>query len=148
MTRLGAVAIVAVFGAMVGCSGSGSGGAAGAGGGAVGAAGAAGGNSSGSGVDGNKLVSALTSDDKAKICDWFASLVGGYGKSNACGMGSFQPPLSQSDCMLQFSICDAKVSDYEACSKANEEAQQTCTDAAFGAAVGSDACTAVRAAGC
>jgi len=144
MTRFGAVTLAMVFGALIGCGSSGGGGAAGAGGGAA----VGGSSASGSGVDGTKLVSALTSDDKVKICDWFASLVGGYGKSNTCGMGSFQPPLSQSDCTQQFSVCDAKVSDYEACSKANEEAQKACTDAAFATAFSTDACKAVLAAGC
>jgi hypothetical protein len=134
MTRTGIskMAVGFSFAALLGCSGG------------AGTSGAM----SGSGVDGTKLVSALTMDERGKICDYFASLVGGYGKSNDCGQGSFWPPMSQSDCIQQFSICDAKESDYEACSKANQQAEKTCTDTAFGMAVGTDACKAVTAAGC
>jgi hypothetical protein len=150
MMRKGALMVTVVFGAMLGCGGSGGGGSAGAGGSAAGAGGTGGSASlsSGSGVDGTILVSALTSAEKGKICDWFASLVGGYGMSNTCGMGSFVPPDTQANCINQFSICDAKVSDYEACSKSEEEAEKVCSDAAFGMAVSTDACAAVLKAGC
>ena len=155
MTRIGilTLAVAFWFGATIGCGGSSGGGTAGAGGGGTAGGGTAGGGGSsgtnnGSGVDGTKLVSALTNDEKGKVCDYFASLVGGYGKSNTCGMGSFQPPATQADCIQQFSICDAKISDYEACAKANEEAQKTCSDAAFGAAVATPTCVATINAGC
>jgi hypothetical protein len=154
MTRVGTLAMVVVLwlGATVGCSsGNGGGGAAGAGGGAAGAAGGAAGSAgtaSGSGVDGTKLVSALTSAEKGKICDWFAGLVGGYGMSNTCGMGSFYPPDTQTNCVQQFSTCDAKVSDLEACTKSEADSEKMCTDTAVGAARMTAACMAVLAAGC
>jgi hypothetical protein len=149
MTRIGTLtlAVVFSFGAMIGCGGS-SGGGTPPGGGAGTGGGGTGGGTTGSGVDGTKLVSALTNAEKGKICDWFASLVGGYGKPNNCGMGSFQPPMTQADCIQQFSTCDAKVSDLEACTQASEEAQKACTDAAFATAIANPACMAVLKAGC
>jgi hypothetical protein len=147
------VAVVLWFGAVIGCGGSGGGGAAGAGGGGTGTGGAGGtggsaSTSNGSGVDGTKLVSGLTNTEKGKECDWFASLVGGYGKTSMCGQGSFMPPMSQADCIQQFAMCDAKVSDFEACTKATVDAQKTCTDAAFATAIAMPACMAVGDAGC
>jgi hypothetical protein len=159
MTRIVTVTLsVALWlGVTIGCGGSsknpvlsGSGGSTGAGGNASGGGGSGGtsGTAMGSGVDGTKLVSALTTDEKGKMCDYFAMLVGGYGMSNTCGMGSFYPPTTKDDCVNQFSICDAKVSDYEACNKAQADAQKTCTDASFMTANGTSACKAVLMAGC
>jgi hypothetical protein len=157
MTRTGTLTL-AVFlwvganGMMLGCSGSGGGGIPSASGGSGGSGGSGAGGSTGgmmgSGVDGTKKVSALTDAEKGKVCDYFASLVGGYGKSNTCGQGMFMPPATQTDCVQQFAVCDAKESDYETCAKAQADAQKTCTDTAFATAGGTPACMAVLMAGC
>ena len=47
-----------------------------------------------------------------------------------------------------FSCCDVKVSDFEARTKAEADAQKTCTDTAFGDAVASPGCMAELNAGC
>jgi len=149
MARTAALAAVFWLGAMVGCGGGNknTGYIPGAGGTAGGAAGS-GGTVSDSGVDGTKVVSALTMDEKGKICDWFASLVGGYGMTNTCGMGSFYPPDTKDNCVSQFASCAATVSDLEGCTKAQADAGKMCTDAAFAMAGATAACKTVLADGC
>jgi hypothetical protein len=149
MTRTGTLILTVVFsmGALAATSGCGSsdrppGGAVGSAG-TSGAAGSGGTMSSGSGVDGTKMIPTLTDAEKGQVCDWMASLVGGYGMSNTCGMGSFTPPMSKSDCVMFFSSCNVKVSDFEGCTKAEADAEKACTDAAFGTAVATPACMAV-----
>jgi hypothetical protein len=111
-------------------------------------AGGSGGTTNGSGVDGTKSLSTLTMDEKGKLCDWLAGLVGGYGKADACGMGKYTPPMSQADCASNLPICDVTVANFEACQQAMAGLQKMCTDTALGNAFSSAGCTAVSNAGC
>jgi hypothetical protein len=150
MMRTGTLIVALAFAASAvnGCGGSGTkNNPFGGGPGDSGAAGSSG-ASTGSGVTGTKLVSALTADDKGKICDWLASLVGGYGKADACGMGRFHPPVSKDDCTTNFATCDATVSDFEGCQKAMAGLQTMCSDTALGTAFNTAACQATGNAGC
>ena len=150
--RLGTL-FFAVFLALASACGGKSGGGnpfngtAGSGGGNGGAAGS-GGTTNGSGVDGTKSVSALTMDEKGKLCDWLASLVGGYGKQDACGMGQYTPPMNQAACASNLPTCNVTVANFEACQQAMAGLQKMCTDAALGNAFSSAGCTAVSNAGC
>jgi hypothetical protein len=117
-------------------------------GGSSGGTGGSGGTTNGSGVDGTKSVSALTMDEKNKICDWLASLVGGYGKTDACGMGKYRPPMSQADCASNLPLCNVTVANFEACQQAMAGLQKMCTDTALGNAFSTPGCTAVSNAGC
>ena len=56
-----------------------------------------------SGVDGTKLVTSTTADERKMLCDWSATLYGGYGKSRSgtCDGGTVTSPgpTSQGDCV-------------------------------------------------
>lgn len=87
----------------VGCgSGSGSGGPAGA-----------------SGVDSAKPLSALSAEEKGKLCDWNASQAGGYGKTMTCSDGSDATnDENQAACIADFPPnCAATVAQFETCTK-------------------------------
>jgi hypothetical protein len=126
---------------------TGTAGGSGGSGGAGGSGGSAGTNN-GSGVDGTKSLSALTMDEKGKLCDWLARLVGGYGKQDACGMGKYKPPMSQADCASNLPMCDATVANFEACQQAMAGLQKMCTDTALGDAFSTAGCMAVENAAC
>jgi hypothetical protein len=88
---------------VVGCGGGG-----GHGGGAPG----------GSGVDGSKVVSTLTDQEKAQFCDWMAGVVGGYGVRVTCdGGGNIGFPQDQPTCVAHAfkTTCVQTVSQLEAC---------------------------------
>jgi hypothetical protein len=80
-----------------------------------------------SGVPGNKTISSITAADKQKICDWTASLYGGYGGKVVCDDGSGMTvevtgPASLAECLAQAaaipSTCTATVSQAETCTRA------------------------------
>jgi hypothetical protein len=79
-----------------------------------------------SGVSGTKPVSSMTTADKQKLCDWVASLYGGYGSTVVCtNTGStveITAPASQAECLTQSAsiptTCKATVSQAEACTRA------------------------------
>ena len=77
-----------------------------------------------SGVPGNKRQGDLTDDDKKRICDWTASLYGGYGREISCpdigsGPRTITAPESQAACLAQGVMikpgCTATVAETEAC---------------------------------
>jgi hypothetical protein len=81
-------------------------------------------SSSTSGVPGNKQQGDLTDDDKRRICDWTASLYGGYGRAISCpdtgsGPRSITAPESQTACLAQGVMikpgCTVTVAETEAC---------------------------------
>jgi hypothetical protein len=70
-------------------------------------------------IDANKMIAALTDDEWAKICDWEADRLGGYGHNADCE-ANFVPmvPPDQATCVTAIHItfpCDLIVSDFEAC---------------------------------
>jgi hypothetical protein len=78
-----------------------------------------------SGVTGSKRLDALTTDEKMKLCDFTAALLGGYGASKDCGGGvTLDANASQADCVAKApTTCAAIVSQAEACAKG-----ATCAD--------------------
>jgi hypothetical protein len=122
----------------------------GAGAGGAGAAGAAAGAPAPppSSVDASKHLPDATEADLAAICDWFASLVGGYGAPATCSTAILAAPLSLGDCEASFPMCDVPFSDFEACVSAITQAQAACTDTSVADARASDACAPVVAADC
>ena len=98
-----------------------------------------------SGVSGTKPVSSMTTADKQKLCDWVASLYGGYGSTVVCtNTGSpvaITAPASQAECLTQSAsmpaTCEATVSQAEACTRAISTCDPNDDEAA------ADACTAM-----
>src|SRR3954465_3949188 len=71
-----------------------------------------------SGVAGNKKLSELNADDIGKLCDWGASLYGGYGMEVTCDDGSTSRTQSSREACTadaDFATCHATVSQFEAC---------------------------------
>ena len=96
--------------------GTGTGGIAGGRGGSGGSAGT--GNTDLPAIDPNKLVSDLTDEEKAELCDWMVGLFGGYGMTTQCSVGSVQTFPSQELCVmagLSFTCDTVTVGDVEAC---------------------------------
>ena len=89
-----------------------------------------GGGTGASGVDGSKLATATSDDDRKKICDWSATLWGGYAKTHdaACDGGQLSSPgpTSQSDCVGGIAAlpagCPATVKQIEDCLSAQASA--------------------------
>jgi hypothetical protein len=111
------------LGALMFCLGAA--GLSGCGGGSAGAgdAATAGGDGPGattSGVSGAKRLDALTLDEKKKLCDFQAQLLGGYGASKDCGGGNtIDADASQADCLAKApTTCAVTVSQAETCVKA------------------------------
>jgi hypothetical protein len=99
-----------------------------------------------SGVTGSKTISSLTAADKQKICDWTASLYGGYGGQVVCDDGSgsvltITGPASLTECLAEAaaipSTCTATVSQAEICTRAISTCDPSDDDAAV------DACAAL-----
>jgi hypothetical protein len=70
-------------------------------------------------IDANRMIGTLTDDEWAKICDWEADRLGGYGHRPDCE-SNFAPmaPVDQPTCVSIVRIifpCDLIVSDFEAC---------------------------------
>jgi hypothetical protein len=97
------------------------------------------------GIDGSKQVVDATDADKTATCDWFASLVGGYGTAPICAGPELSAPASQADCVTQFPSCDVTFSDFAACVIAVTSAQnqQPCDPDAVQTAVASSTCGAI-----
>jgi hypothetical protein len=76
-----------------------------------------------SGVDETEAIANLTDAEKTQICDWVASLYGGYGNSMTCPDGTpVIGPSTQADCLAQTtsirSGCAATVAQEESCMQA------------------------------
>ena len=76
-----------------------------------------------SGVGGTEAIANLTDEEKTQICDWVASLYGGYGRSMTCPDGTpVIGPSTQADCLAQAtsirSGCAATVAQEESCMQA------------------------------
>ena len=84
-----------------------------------------------SGVDRSKVWSGLTTAEKGTVCDWVASLYGGYGKTIDCHNGqTVGSTANQQACIDSVpSTCAATVGDVEDCSK-----QAMCPDPTVGLA--------------
>ncbi len=76
----------------------------------------------------------LTDADRKAICDWTASLYGGYGKAIDCGSSggvslTITGPASQADCLAEAALvpatCQATVAQSEGCVKAIAGCDQT-----------------------
>lgn len=96
-----------------GGSASGSGGTTGGSGGTAGT-----GNTDLPDIDPNKLVSDLSDQEKAELCDWMVGLLGGYGMTTQCPAGSVSTYPSQEVCVaagLSFRCDTVTVGDVEAC---------------------------------
>jgi hypothetical protein len=74
-----------------------------------------------SGVTGTKTLAALSAAEKGQICDWTASLYGGYGKTVTCADSTIDGPESQADCLAVSAAlspsCSATVAQAEGCTK-------------------------------
>lgn len=75
-----------------------------------------------SGVTGSKTIATVTTADKIKICDWTASLYGGYGKTINCTANStVSGPADQASCLAEAAMisatCTATVAQAESCTK-------------------------------
>ena len=76
----------------------------------------------GSGVTGSKTIANLTTADNMKICDWSASLYGGYGKSISCSANyTVEAPADQAECLARTATipatCALTVAQAESCTK-------------------------------
>ena len=77
-----------------------------------------------SGVDESKASGSLTNSELATLCDWVASIQGGYGKKTDCGGGVvLSSPLSQAECIKDKPppSCKATVKQTEDCLLAVEK---------------------------
>jgi hypothetical protein len=99
-----------------------------------------------SGVTGSKTIGTLTAADKKAICDWTASLYGGYGGEVVCDDGTgfiltITGPEDLTECLAQAatipSTCKSTVAQAEACTRA----LSTCDESDDAAAAA--ACTAM-----
>ncbi len=74
-----------------------------------------------SGVAGAKLMSNLTEEDVRKLCDWSASLYGGYGKATTCTDWTAGAPQDLATCLAragnQLASCTLSVAEAEVCIK-------------------------------
>jgi hypothetical protein len=74
-----------------------------------------------SGVAGSKLMSNLTDEDVKKLCDWSASLYGGYGKVTSCTDWTVGAPKDVATCLARSESiqanCTLSVEEAEACMK-------------------------------
>jgi hypothetical protein len=68
-------------------------------------------------VDSNKAGGDTTDADRMKLCDWKASLLGGYGHLTQCSSGSVQTDRDQATCVATIfrAGCTATVADFETC---------------------------------
>lgn len=98
------------------------------------------GSADSSGVSPTKTLDSLSATEKGKLCDWTASLQGGYGKSTSCGDGvTVKTKKDQAACVSSLpASCTAKVSDVEACMKV--DAKDPCALAVMSA----DECAPLR----
>jgi hypothetical protein len=82
---------------------------------------ACGGDEPSSGLPPGALLRDLSDTDSRKLCDWAASLFGGYNVRMACPDGSslYSRPSQQAcvDAVVRTEVCMATVADAEACSR-------------------------------
>jgi len=113
----------------VGASGTGGAGAsgetnAGTSNGAGAAAGGASGGQSGEAppdIAPGTLITSLDATQEGALCDWYASVFGGYGHVSQCGMGTVAFPKDQQECLATSfpGFCKkATVGQYEDCARA------------------------------
>jgi hypothetical protein len=90
-----------------------------------------------SGVDKSKVWSGLTTAEKGTVCDWVASLYGGYGKTIDCHNGqTVGSTATQQACIDSVpATCAATVGEIEQCSM-----QGMCPDPTVGLACLITAC--------
>lgn len=72
----------------------------------------------GSGIPRAKALRDLTASDTAKLCDWYASMCGGYGAVTTCEHNTNHAPKSRAKCqsdLLVTSHCTVTVGETEAC---------------------------------
>jgi hypothetical protein len=91
-----------------------------------------------SGVDETEAIANLTDAERTQICDWVASLYGGYGNSMTCPDGTpVVGPSTQAVCLAQAtsirSGCSATVAQEESCMKAVRACAQDAEAAACSA---------------
>lgn len=83
-----------------------------------GSSGGSGGQTGASGVDSSKSLSALTADEKGKLCDWNASQAGGYGLTMTCPDGSdASNDADRAACVGAIPKCATTVGQFESCTK-------------------------------
>src|SRR5262245_59865869 len=82
-----------------------------------------------SGVDPSKIWTGLTTAEKGALCDWAASLYGGYGKTIDCHNGlTVGSNANQQACVASLpATCAATVDEIEECTK-----QAMCPDPTVG----------------
>lgn len=123
---------------VAGTGGAAGAGNSGAGGGANAGAGGTAGNDAGipmPSVDPNKTGPELTDAERAELCDWYASLFGGYGHVTDCTSITVQVP-ERPACIATTlpSTCMSMVRDYEQCmlaaypSQGCDRSAQACID--------------------
>jgi hypothetical protein len=73
-------------------------------------------------LDPSRRLVDLTLLERAALCDWSASMAGGYGRSYACGTSIYQTFPSREACVESRSRiprrCDATVGESQACTRA------------------------------
>lgn len=72
-------------------------------------------------VEGTKPLSTLTVDEKTQLCDWGASLFGGYGKRRNCSNESYSTSAASREvCVEDDSLadCEVTVDQFERCARA------------------------------
>lgn len=75
-----------------------------------------------SGVEGSKPISSLTPAEFGTLCDWSASLFGGYGMRRNCTPTSYSnSAASREECLAtqaDLASCPATVAEFERCGRA------------------------------
>jgi hypothetical protein len=83
-------------------------------------------SSSGPNLDSNEALTALSSGDQGRLCDWEAQQYGGYGKTVSCGTGLVAPlrgPTDQASCVSALrpsstsAFCQVTVGQFETCAR-------------------------------
>jgi hypothetical protein len=71
----------------------------------------------GTGIDGNEPLDQLNDDEKGRLCDWGATLYGGYGGKTTCEDGTTAgAPPSRDECITEtFALCPATVAEFAPC---------------------------------
>jgi hypothetical protein len=72
-----------------------------------------------SGLTATKELSQLSTTERRDLCEWQASVNGGYARKTTCDGGfSVESPSDLAECLQQFpSTCDATIAETEACIK-------------------------------
>lgn len=71
-----------------------------------------------SGVDKSKSLASLSASEKGQLCDWTASVSGGYGKTMMCaGDSEASNDANQAECVASLPSCAITVAQAETCTK-------------------------------